>query len=137
MNQQAGIRLKWIKGMYLYTVAGAGGFGLLMLLAPGMVDSFFGIPAMDPMMYGVAASAWLGFGVLSILGLRSPLKFLPVLLMQCVYKSIWVVGVLLPLTVKGALPDYAPLMIAVMVSYIIGDLIAIPFSYVFGKGADD
>ena len=80
------------------------------------------------MMYGVAAGIWLAFGIMSLLGLRSPLKFLPILLIQFVYKSIWVIGILLPLSLKGALPSYAPLMIVVMVSYIIGDLIAIPFS---------
>ena len=74
---------------------------------------------------------------MSALGLRSPLKFLPVLLMQCTYKSIWVIGVLLPLALKGELPGYAPLIIVVMISYIIGDLIAIPFPYVFKKGEDD
>ena len=108
-----------------------------MLFAPNLVESIFGIPANDPMMYGVAASAWLGFGIMSALGLRSPLKFLPVLLMQCTYKSIWVIGVLLPLALKGELPGYAPLIIVVMISYIIGDLIAIPFPYVFKKGEDD
>ncbi len=88
MGKEQKKRLGWIKGMYIYTIAGAGGFGLLMILAPGLVEKFFGIPAKDPMMYGVAASTWTGFGVLGFFGLRSPLKFLPVLLMQCVYKSI-------------------------------------------------
>lgn len=135
MNQDAEFRMGWIKGMYVYTILGAGGFGLMMLFVPGLVDTVFGIPAKDPMLYGVAASAWLGFGLLSVLGLRSPVKFLPVLLMQCVYKTIWVLGVLLPLIVKGELPGYAPLMIVVMVSYIIGDLIAIPFPHVLKKEA--
>jgi hypothetical protein len=123
----------WIKGMYIYTVFGAGGFGVMMIFAPKLVESIFGIPKLDPMIYGVAASIWLAFGILSLLGLRSPLKFLPILLIQCVYKSIWVIGVLLPLTFQGELPNYAPLMIIVMVSYIIGDLIAIPFPVVLKK----
>lgn len=133
MSANTNIRLGWIKGMYIYTLVGAGGFGLAMLFAPNLVESSFGIPVDDPMMYGVTASAWLGFGIMSVLGLRSPLKFLPVLLMQFVYKLIWVIGVLLPLVLKGELPGYAPLIIAVMISYIVGDLIAIPFSYVFRR----
>jgi hypothetical protein len=137
MTQHTNVRLGWIKGMYLYTVIGAGGFGLMMLFAPNLVDSIFGISVCDPMIYGVAASIWLAFGILSLLGLRSPLKFLPVLLIQCIYKSIWVIGVLLPLVFKNELPNYAPLMIVVMVSYIIGDLIAIPFHVILKKGEND
>lgn len=133
MTQHANIRLRWIKGMYIYTVVGAGGFGLFMLFAPAQVETIFGIPFSDPMMYGVAASVWLAFGIMSLLGLRSPLKFLPILLMQCGYKSIWVIGVLLPLAIKNELPGYSPLMMFVMISYIIGDLIAIPFPYLFEK----
>jgi len=123
--------------MYIYTIIGAGGFGLGMLLAPNLIESIFSIPVKDPMMYGVTASVWLTFGIMSAIGLRSPLKFLPVLLMQFIYKSIWDTAVLLPLILKGELPAYAPLMMAVMISYIIGDLIAIPFSYVFKKGEND
>ena len=133
MRHDTNIKMGWIKGMYIYTVLGAGGFGVMMIFAPKLVESLFGIPALDPMIYGVAASIWLAFGILSLLGLRSPLKFLPILLIQCIYKSIWVIGILLPLTFKGELPNYAPLMIIVMVSYIIGDLIAIPFSVVLKK----
>lgn len=54
--------------------------------------------------------------------------------MQLLYKSVWVAGVIVPLVVTGNLPDYAGLVIVIMVSYIVGDLIAIPFSYVFAKG---
>ena len=133
MRHDTNIKMGWIKGMYIYTVLGAGGFGVMMIFAPKLVESLFGIPALDPMIYGVAASIWLAFGILSLLGLRSPIKFLPILLIQCIYKSIWVIGILLPLTFKGELPNYAPLMIIVMVSYIIGDLIAIPFSVVLKK----
>ena len=128
MESNINIRFGWIKGMYIYTLVGAGGFGLMMIFVPELVESMFGIPVCDPMIYGVAASILFAFGIMSVLGLRSPLKFLPILLIQFVYKSIWVIGILLPLSLKGALPSYAPLMIVVMVSYIIGDLIAIPFS---------
>jgi hypothetical protein len=133
MKHDTNIRMGWIKGMYIYTVLGAGGFGAMMIFAPKLVESIFGIPKLDPMIYGVAASIWLAFGIMSLLGLRSPLKFLPILLIQCVYKSIWVIGILLPLTFKGELSNYAPLIIIIMVSYIIGDLIAIPFPVVFKK----
>jgi hypothetical protein len=120
--------------MYLYTIIGAGGYGLGMLFAPDMIKSVFGMPDRDPVVFGVAGSVYVSFGILSILGLRSPLKFLPVLLMQLSYKSIWCVTVFLPLLLAGKLHLYGVLFAVVFASYIIGDLIAIPFSYVFGKG---
>ena len=131
MNQNAKIRMGWIKGMYGYTIFGAGGSGLGMILAPELSQRMFGMGDQDPIFFGVAASIWLAFGVMSIFGLRSPLKFLPVLCMQLLYKSVWVIGVIIPLIITGRLPDYAGLIIVIMVSYIIGDLIAIPFHYVF------
>jgi hypothetical protein len=131
MDQEKKIRMGWIKGMYGYTILGAGLSGAGMIIAPGLSQRLFGMGDQDPIFFGIAASIWFAFGVLSIFGLKAPLKFLPVLCLQLVYKSAWVVGVIVPLVVTGKLPDYAGLVIVIMVSYIIGDLIAIPFHYVF------
>jgi hypothetical protein len=68
-----------------------------------------------------------------VLGLRAPLKIAPVLVLQLSYKVIWFVGVILPLLISGQFPPYAILFVAIFASFIIGDLIAIPFAYVFGK----
>ena len=133
MNKDINIRWGWLKIMYWYTILGAGGFGLAMVVMPENVRSLFGWPTQDPIVYGVTGSVWLAFGLLSILGLKSPLKFVPVLLMQLTYKSVWFIGVVLPLLVSGKFPNYAILHVVIMASYIIGDLIAIPFSYVFFK----
>ncbi|MBE9531153.1 MAG: hypothetical protein IMF00_07790 [Proteobacteria bacterium] len=133
MNKDINIRWGWLKIMYWYTILGAGGFGLAMVVMPENVRSLFGWPTQDPIVYGVTGSVWLAFGLLSILGLKAPLKFVPVLLMQLTYKAVWFIGVVLPLLVSGKFPNYAILHVVIMASYIIGDLIAIPFSYVFSK----
>jgi hypothetical protein len=133
MNKGTNIRWGWLKIMYWYTIVGAGGFGLAMVVMPENIRSFFGWPTQDPIVYGVTGSVWLAFGLLSILGLKSPLKFVPVLLMQLTYKSVWFIGVVLPLLASGKFPNYAILHVVIMASYIIGDLIAIPFSHVFSK----
>ena len=133
MNKDINIRWGWLKIMYWYTIVGAGGFGLAMVVMPENVRSLFGWPIQDPIVYGVTGSVWLAFGLLSILGLKSPLKFVPVLLMQLTYKSVWFIGVVFPLLISGKFPNYAILHVVIMASYIIGDLIAIPFSYVFSK----
>ena len=133
MNKDINIRWGWLKIMYWYTIVGAGAFGLAMVVMPETVRSLFGWPTQDPIVYGITGSVWLSFGLLSILGLKSPLKFVPVLLMQLTYKSVWFIGVVFPLLVSGKFPNYAILHVFVMASYIIGDLIAIPFSYMFSK----
>jgi hypothetical protein len=133
MTEGKKIRMGWIKGMYLYTIIGAGGSGIGMIVAPKMAQRMFGMGEQDPIFFGIAASLWFAFGVMSIFGMKSPLKFLPVLCMQLLYKSIWVVGVIIPLVFTGKLPEYSGLIILVMVSFIIGDLIAIPFNYIFSE----
>ena len=62
-----------------------------------------------------------------------PLKFIPLLLLQLVYKPVWLLVVALPLFLEGQFPLYVVFMSAVFVTYVIGDLIAIPFSYLFSK----
>ena len=136
MSQNNNIRWGWLKAMYIYTIVGAGGFGLGIIIMPDVMRSIFGWPSQDPIVFGVTGSVYLSFALLSILGLRSPLKFAPVLLLQLSYKVVWFIGVILPLLVAAKFPTYSILLVVIFATYIIGDLIAIPFSYVFAKQAD-
>ena len=131
MTQGWNFRRGWLRGMYGYTLLVAGGFGLGILLAPEFVRALFGLPAQDPIIFGFAGSVSLSFAFLSILGLRSPLAFSPVLLLQLGYKVAWFAGVILPLFLWGQFPSYAVPFAVIFATFIIGDLIAIPFSYVF------
>lgn len=133
MPENTNIRWGWLKGMYLYTIVGAGGFGLGMIVIPDLMKSIFGWPDQDPIVFGVAGSVYLSFGLLSILGLRNPLRFVPVLLLQLCYKVVWMIGVILPLFVTGKFPNFAYLHLVIFITYIVGDLVAIPFSYIFAK----
>jgi len=136
MSQNNNVRWGWLKGIYIYTIVGAGGFGLGVIVMPDVMRSIFGWPSQDPIVFGVTGSVYLAFALLSILGLRSPLKFDPVLLLQLSYKVLWFIGVVLPLLVVGKFPMYGILHVVIFATYVIGDLIAIPFSYVFAKQAD-
>jgi hypothetical protein len=127
------IRWGWLKIMYIYTMVGAGGFGLGIIVVPEVIKSVFGWPFEEPIAIGIVGSVYIAFGILSIFGLRSPLKFAPILLLQLCYKSIWFIAVILPLLIAGRLPSYAIFIAIIFATYIVGDLIAIPFSYVFAK----
>ena len=127
------VRWGWLKFMYIYTIIGAGGFGLGIIFTQKVVESALGFPREDPVTFGITGSVYVAFAILSAFGLRSPLKFAPVLVLQLCYKLVWLIGVILPLLVAGRLPAYGMILAAIFATYIIGDLIAIPFRYVFSK----
>ena len=133
MSNNKRVRWGWLKVMYIYTIVGAGGFGLGVLVMPEAMTSIFGWPSQDPIVFGVTGSVYLAFALLSILGIRSPLKFSPVLLLQIAYKMIWFIAVIFPLLATGNFPSYAFVHVVVFASYIVGDVIAIPFSYIFAR----
>jgi hypothetical protein len=75
---------------------------------------------------GVAFSFWAALSALSALGLRYPLKMVPLLLLQMFYKAVWLLAVGLPMWSAVRATDLA----RAMVIGIFVDLIAIPWPYV-------
>ena len=124
---EATIRWKWLNGMYVYTAVGAGSLGVAMLLAPQLVVAYLQMPIQDPMVFGIVGSAYLAFAMAAILGLRFPLRCVPVLMLQLIYKSVWLVAVFLPTLISGTPAAYAWVLAAISLSYVVGDCIAIPF----------
>jgi len=137
MSNNIKVRWKWLKFMYIYTILFAGFAGLQIVFFPETAVSWNKFAPQDPMMFGVVGSVWVAFAIFSIFGLRSPLKFVPVLLMQLFYKSIWLVCVVLPLLIDGKLSLNEIYFAIGMFTYVIGDLIAIPFSYAFSRETVD
>ncbi len=133
MSGKSKINFGRIKFMYLYTILGAGGFGLGILLIPDTMISLFKWPDQDPVVFGITGSVYLAFALVSLFGLRSPLKFSPILLLQLLYKSIWFIGVATPLISSGNFPLSAIVILVIFATYIIGDLVSIPFLYIFKK----
>jgi len=136
MARNVNVRWGWLKFMYIYTVIGAGGFGLGIIFIPQVIRSVFRFPDQDPIVFGIFGSTYVAFGLISILGLRSPLMFVPVLLLQLCYKVTWFIAVVAPLLFSGGLPVHAVLLLFIFATYVIGDLIAIPFSYIFSKQSE-
>jgi hypothetical protein len=81
--------------------------------------------AWDPVK-GVAFSFWAALSLLSGLGLRYPLKMLPLLLLQLVYKALWLAAVALPMWSAVRSTD----LTRAMVIGVIVDVLGIPWSYV-------
>ena len=135
MSKQVQLQRNWLRFMYIYTIAVAGSFGLAILVTPALVVSRLGFPAQDPIMFGVTGSVYLAFAFLSILGLRAPLKFAPILLLQLLYKLIWFIGLAAPLFLQGRYPSSAIPSAVIYASFVLGDFIAIPFRYLLAKEA--
>ena len=83
----------------------------------------------DPL-HGVAFSFWAAYSTLMILGLRHPLKMVPLLLLQFLYKIIWLVAVAYPLWSANQLSGSpASEMATVFVVGVVIDLLVIPWPY--------
>lgn len=128
------VRLNWLRGMYVANVLVSGSIGLLALAAPSVFRSLTGVPAGDPMSYGIANGAVpLAFGLAGLLGLRAPLRLSPVLALQVAYKVLFLAAVIVPLAMTSGIPPYAWPVIGIFAFFIVGNLEAVPFSYLLGR----
>lgn len=130
------IRWGWLRFMYIYTAIGTSAFGLATIFTPRLLQSLFGFPDQDQIFFGMLGSVLIAIGLLAIPGLKHPLRFLPVLLLQLLYKLLWLLTVFLPLLISGQLTGYAILLMNIFVIYIAGALIAIPFAHLFANLTD-
>jgi len=116
-NEVSTFRLYLMRALYLLNLA------LGLIVWPIILRG----EAMSDPTRAVGWSFWAALFTLSGLGLRYPLKMLPVLLMQLFYKSVWLTAVALPLWRAG---QPAADMTDGMVLGVVLDLIAIPWPYV-------
>ena len=80
---------------------------------------------------GVAISFWAGFSLLNLIGVRFPLKMLPILLLQLLYKSAWIVGTYLPAKDSGLLNPALTEFFWICVAGITLNLLIIPWGYAY------
>ncbi len=85
---------------------------------------------MDPWT-GVAVSFYAAFSLLCLMGVRFPLKFLPLLLIQLIYKTCWMIGTYLPAYQTQSIDEGLGSWFWVMVPGIVIDLLVIPWYYVY------
>ena len=112
------IRLYLMRALYLILCVGLGSS-----VWPGIIHR----NAWSDPLQAVAVCFWAALSLLAALGIRYPLKMLPLLLLQLAYKSIWLVAVGLPLHSAGKTSGLMP----VMLMGVAFDLICIPWVYLF------
>ena len=129
------LKLK-LKLMYILTIILAGGIGLMMLISPSFAMALFSHPTQDLYTYGIAAAVWTTFGLLAILGLRDPIKYMPILLFQFIYKLIWIFAVFIPNVVVDGVRFDTITVLLVFLLFIVGDFLTLPFKELF-KGESE
>lgn len=119
------LRLYVMRGFYLVILVMVGSMAL-----PGLLGSGGPITPMR----GVALSFWAALALLAAVGIRYPLQMIPILLIQMIYKSIWLLAVALPLW-RAETPfdaDTAEFAKAMAIGIVV-DLIVIPWRHVFAN----
>lgn len=78
---------------------------------------------------GVAFAFWGALSLIALLGLRFPVRMLPILLLQFLYKLIWIAAVGYPLMVQGELGEVGMDLFKANVAGVMIDGVAIPWLY--------
>lgn len=117
MNELSRIRLALMRALYAAN---------LVLLGLDVWPELVGHDGPWDPMRGVAFSFWGALSALSAFGIRYPVKLLPLLLLQFLYKSIWLVAVALP---NWSAVRSTGLADAMLIGFCL-DVIAIPWPHV-------
>ena len=125
MSEVSTLRLYLLRAMYLFTVVGLAIEKLPALLHPATLS-----PGDSVILSVLGATA-----LLALLGIRYPLKMLPLLFFELVWKAIWILLFGLPLLLSGGLDPNVSFggtetLIACLVGVVLVP-IAIPWGYVF------
>ncbi len=132
MVKKKGVQSEWLKVVYILNIVAAGGLGLCILIIPNQMKKIFPFSG-DPATYGILGSVFLSFGLFAALGLREPLKFVPILLFQLTCMVIWLVASALPLALMGKFPSNHTSTVVLFTIAIVVDATAIPFRQIFSK----
>lgn len=118
------LRLYVLRGAYLLIAVGLG-----VMIWPGLIDP----PADLEHMRGVVRALLGAIGLLAVLGIRYPLRMLPLLFFELTWKVIWIVAIGLPLRSAGALTEATSATLFDCAFGVVVCVVAIPWRYVFAN----
>ena len=117
-------RLYLLRATYLLIVVGLG-----FVIWPGVVHH----TSAWAVRYGDTSALLAGVSALALLGIRYPLKMLPLLLFELTWKSIWLIAIALPLWRASQLsPETLESIKACGMGLVIFPIV-IPWPYVFAQ----
>jgi hypothetical protein len=74
---------------------------------------------------------WASYSTMSVIGLVRPLKMLPIILFEIIYKLVWLIIVAYPLWINNALQGSPAEGMAKAFMWVILPIIAMPWRYFF------
>ena len=117
-----------LKCMFIYTAITTIPFGLSIILIPGLWFSLTDLSTQNQYIFGIVGSVWLAFGICSILGLRNPMKFIAILLLQLIYKIVWMFLIFIPQLFFSEPSIISFLLLITFLTFIIPDIFIIPWN---------
>ena len=114
---------KLLRFMQIYTLLGAGGFGLVHLFYPSLFSIILGAPDNGAIMGDVyVASVFLSFALMALLTLSEPAKYAPIAGFQGLYKSLWCIFLIGQISIGTAsFSLHTSVYLIIMLSYAVGD----------------
>src|SRR5919199_1807355 len=103
-------------------------------LAPGKGPIVIGYGPSPPPFQGVVAVRLTAMSLLAFLGLRYPVRMLPILLFESLWKVIWLSVVALPAALAGTV-DQAMSQVIFNCSFAVVILAVVPWRYVWQRFA--
>jgi hypothetical protein len=122
MSEVSTWRLYLLRGMYLLIAV-----GLTLTVWPSIVAPPNSVANASTVIRSLLGA----LALLSVLGLRYPLKMLPLLLFELLWKVIWVVAFALRMWLAGGLDDYASETLFACMMGVVLVPIVMPWGYVF------
>ena len=127
--------LALMRVMFGVAVVGAGIVGLTTLFAPRLAAQyvFAGSVEVGPYLR-ILGALWLALGTAAAFGLADPVKFSPILFVQFVYKSAWMLAVAVPAIVGGNRDPGLLFLAGLFAVWAVVLAFAVPFRYLLGGG---
>lgn len=116
------LRLYLLRGMYLLIA-----LGLVLTIWPEIIAPYQRVANENSVIQSLLGALTL----LAALGVRYPLKMLPILIFELIWKLIWVLGFALPTWMNTGLDTYAKETLFACLIGVILVPIAIPWHYVY------
>jgi hypothetical protein len=123
MKQVSAFRLHSMRALYLLMFVGQG-----FIQFPTLLHHAHPLDVW----HGIGASMLGAMALLAALGVRYPLKMLPLLLFELTWKSIWVFAIALPMRLANQMdPDTLEVAPSILLGVFV--LFVIPWRYVFAN----
>lgn len=120
MDEVGKVRIYLLRAMYAFIA-----FGLGVTTLPDIVSGSGRFADSDT----IINATLMGFCLLSLLGIKYPLKMLPVLLLELVWKVFWLLVYALPMYLNHSLDEYAQELVLACAMGVILTPLVLPWGY--------